>query len=438
MDKSAEPATTQSVAFLRRRRAARLLALVFFLPNSAALAAGTLEKAGDVLQVLLPAAGLGATYLYDDPEGRRQWLYSGATTIGSVLALKPLVEKVRPSGATTTSFPSGHSAGAFWGAAFLNTRYGAWWGVPAYGLAALTGYSRIKADKHYADDVVAGASIALLSNWYWARPIDERVSFAPMLVPGGYGVMMTATDTTGVQFGDRALPGAAPSRLRFDFEIAFADVSYNQVRAPAPGGTQFDLGKFENVNDTTTTAIVKFDWDIAPRQSLQFILAPFEARNGGTFPRAVNYAGTPYAANQQIVSSYTYYDFRALYRYDLAPESALIALAGAGMAVQRTSLRLSGPIAPVSENVQAWKVLPVVYGQLGIRFARNWEAVAEASGMSLSGDKLIDVSASLRYRFNKLWDVSAGYRQYKKQTDSAQLYNSVSYNIPFVGIRHSW
>ncbi len=414
------------------------LATVLSLLAEPALAGSALENAGNVLEVLLPAAGLGATYYYDDPVGRREWLYSGATTLGSVVILKPLVEKVRPSGTNSTSYPSGHTAAAFWGASFLNTRYGPWWGVPAYGLAALTGYSRISADQHYADDVLAGASIALLSNWYWTRPLNNQVSFAPMKVPGGYGIMVQVADTSGVQIGDRADLSPDPIRFRFEFEIAAADVYYNKARAPVPGGTQFDLGSFENLNDTTTTTIVKFDWDILPRQSLQFILAPFEARNSGTFPTPVNYAGTLYPGDRQIQSDYTYYDFRTIYRYDLAPDSALIALAGAGLAVQRTSLQLSGANLPTSTNVQKWTFLPILYGQLGLRFARHWEIVTEASGMWMSGDKLVDVSGSLRYRFNKHWDASIGYRYYNKQTDAPELYNSVSYNIPYVGLAHSW
>ena len=80
-----------------------LLAVLLLSHDASALAASALETTGDVLEILLPATGLGATYLYGDSEGRWQWLYSGVTTIGTVEILKPLSNKVRPSGTTTTS-----------------------------------------------------------------------------------------------------------------------------------------------------------------------------------------------------------------------------------------------------------------------------------------------------------------------------------------------
>ncbi len=415
-----------------------LLAVLLLSHDASALAASALETTGDVLEILLPATGLGATYVYGDSEGRWQWLYSGVTTIGTVEILKPLSDKVRPSGTTTTSFPSGHTASAFWGASFLETRYGPWWGIPAYGLAALTGYSRIRADAHYADDVLAGASIALLSNWYWVKPLDDRLSFAPMNVPGGFGLKVQLVDTSGVERGDRIAATEEPIRYRFELQIAAADVSYNKNRSPSADGTTFDVANFENVNDTTATAIVKLDWYIAPRQSLQFIAAPFEARNGGTFAYPVNFAGTTYPANHELTSSYIYYDFRAIYRYDLLPHSSIVALAGGGLSVQRTSLQLSGQNLPTSDTVEKWTALPIAYGELGVPFARHWEFVGEASGIWISGEKLIDGSAALRYRFNDHWDLSAGYRYYAKQTNSAQLYNNVAYNVPYIGIAHSW
>jgi hypothetical protein len=421
-----------------RRGIGWLLVVSLVFCCSASEAASALQSTGDVLEILLPATGLGATFLYADPQGRWQWLYSGATTLGTVEILKPLTEKIRPDGTTTSSFPSGHTASAFWGAAFLNTRYGPWWGVPAYGLAALTGYSRIRTDAHFADDVLAGASIALLSNWYWVRPLDDRLSFAPMNVPGGLGIKVQIADTTGVERGDRIVAKPSPIRYRFELELAAADVIHNQNRSPGSEGTTFDVANFENVNDTTTTAIVKFDWYVAPRQTLQFIAAPFEARNGGSFSYPVDFAGTTYPANQQLTSSYIYYDFRAIYRYEIVPDSAWIVRAGAGLSAQRTSLQLSGANVPTSDRVEKWAFLPVIYGELGVSFARHWEIVGEASGMWISGEKLLDSQAALRYRFNDHWDASAGYRYYAKQTDSGQLYNNVAYRVPYVGIAHSW
>ena len=126
----------------------------------------SLEQFGDVMQFALPAIGLGATWGYGDKEGAKQWAWSGLTSVGTTTVLKGVYQKIRPNGSTSaTSFPSGHTTAVFWGASFLDMRYGKWWGIPAYTAAGITAYSRVISDNHHVDDTVMGASIALMRSW---------------------------------------------------------------------------------------------------------------------------------------------------------------------------------------------------------------------------------------------------------------------------------
>ncbi|HVE40410.1 MAG TPA: phosphatase PAP2 family protein [Planctomycetota bacterium] len=77
-------------------------------------------------------------------------------------SLKMLVGRRRPGGGNR-SFPSGHTSSAFAAASLINDNSGGVIGVSAYGLAALTGYSRMEARRHYPSDVLAGAAIGILS-----------------------------------------------------------------------------------------------------------------------------------------------------------------------------------------------------------------------------------------------------------------------------------
>ena len=63
--------------------------------------------------------------------------------MGTVGIGKFLVDKRRPNEANNLSYPSGHSVASFSGAAFLQSRYGSAWGIPAYAGAFFVGYSRI-------------------------------------------------------------------------------------------------------------------------------------------------------------------------------------------------------------------------------------------------------------------------------------------------------
>jgi membrane-associated phospholipid phosphatase len=97
--------------------------LVFACYQKTASASGGIEKTGDVLQFLIPAAAFGTTFYFDDSDGRTQFYKSFATNIAITYGLKEVIHKERPNG-SNKSFPSGHTSVAFQGASYLHRRYG--------------------------------------------------------------------------------------------------------------------------------------------------------------------------------------------------------------------------------------------------------------------------------------------------------------------------
>lgn len=86
-----------------------------------------------------------------------------ALTLGVTEGLKALVGRHRPEGSSdTASFPSGHTAMAFCAATLIERNCGPKVGLLAYGVATVTGLSRIEAGKHFPSDVLAGAAIGTL------------------------------------------------------------------------------------------------------------------------------------------------------------------------------------------------------------------------------------------------------------------------------------
>ena len=73
--------------------------------------------------------------------------------------LKYTIREKRPNSSTRDSFPSGHTTSVFAFAAYVGCRHSLPWGIAAYSLAGLAGYSRINDNRHYLHDVVAGAVI---------------------------------------------------------------------------------------------------------------------------------------------------------------------------------------------------------------------------------------------------------------------------------------
>src|SRR6185295_2645035 len=128
---------------------------------------GHRRKIGDYTMVGLLAGSIVLPTLFPG-EGRNGWdNFCEAAEVHGVntlvtCALKIAVHRIRPNGGNHSS-PSGHTSTAFASASLLDDNFGGAVGIPAYGLAGLTGYSRIEAGSHYPSDVLAGAAIGLLS-----------------------------------------------------------------------------------------------------------------------------------------------------------------------------------------------------------------------------------------------------------------------------------
>lgn len=150
--------------------------------------ADTVEKVGDVGAVALPVAGLVAAAAHRDGKGALQLAEAYGSTMAVVYILKPTVNRTRPDGGHD-SFPSGHAASAFAGAAFLHIRYGWAYGAPAYALATYVAWSRVHSKQHYTTDVLAGGAIGIAGNVVFTRRFS-RMAIAPIAVARGAGLVL--------------------------------------------------------------------------------------------------------------------------------------------------------------------------------------------------------------------------------------------------------
>jgi len=109
-----------------------------------------------------------------------------------VQALKYTVQRERPDGSNSLSFPSGHTSSMFATATVLQRYYGWKVGVPAYALGSYVGLARMAWNKHHATDVVMGAGIGIAS----ARTVTmtmNKTKFAVGVQPqvGGASINFT-------------------------------------------------------------------------------------------------------------------------------------------------------------------------------------------------------------------------------------------------------
>ncbi len=127
----------------------------------------------------LDACGIKAKHTFADRLGvlALAYMFMGAMTNTMKYSYKTL----RPDRSTHNSFPSGHTATAFMGAELLYQEYkdsSPWIGYAGYGVAAGTGFLRMYNERHWLNDVVAGAGVGILSTKlaYWLYPKIFRKS----------------------------------------------------------------------------------------------------------------------------------------------------------------------------------------------------------------------------------------------------------------------
>lgn len=147
-------------------------------------------KAGDILAVGVPIWAYGMTFSKGDEEGRTEFYKSFATTVAITQGLKHSVNAERPNGGSN-SFPSGHTSGAFQGAAFIHARYGFDAALPAYIASTFVGYSRVDGNYHYTHDVIAGAAIGYAASMYFTKQqfTEKNAVIVPFIEPKQIGVL---------------------------------------------------------------------------------------------------------------------------------------------------------------------------------------------------------------------------------------------------------
>lgn len=137
-----------------------------------------LRDLGDILQYALPWLALLAVALEGNQLESWRCLYIGFSNTVLTQLFKYLFDftpyGLRPDGGNG-AFPSGHTSSAFMGAGFIYFEFGLVAAIVPFGLAALTAYSRVVAKRHWVRDVIFGALLALVVNYWFFFEVGVRV-----------------------------------------------------------------------------------------------------------------------------------------------------------------------------------------------------------------------------------------------------------------------
>jgi hypothetical protein len=242
--------------------------------------------------------------------------------------------------------------GAFAGAAFIDNRYGHAFGIPAYALAAFTGYSRVHSDNHFLDDVVSGASISMLWSWFFVTPYGEEKTKSDVIVQKGKPIW------------------------RYDWAFGPALLIRNEMTAPTNGGKTFDLDDFEKRDDP---------------------------RDKGYFSSPVNFQGVEFPADSLTYSAWRMEELRMGYHYHLFKSGIWDIKLGAGLTAIWTSIKLQTANEQQQAEVKDFVMLPLVNFYLGLNPFEQIAFYLSFEGISISTYRYIDLGTGLLWQFNPHW-----------------------------------
>ena len=356
--------------------------------------------------------------------------------------IKFSASRLRPDGTDSRSFPSGHTTAAYSGAEFIRVRYGNGWGIPAHIGAAFVGYSRIRANKHFADDVLAGASNGLMWNWYFSSPYSEVLQLQPVVLEDGYAVEFSynfdGTIRTDSDYTDTP-------KFKYNFEFGPVTQDKNLFTSPTATGTELDLATAENELDFTSQ--VSFQHYFAPRHEWEAYLSPLELVEfdpAELVPGPILFAGEIFipTPTSTFRTRYNFNELRLVYRYSLIDSERWALKIGGGIQYADTYLGLrqfEGDSA--SNNIiaeaeaESIDYNAILSARIEFDFNYKWSLIYELDGTSGS-EKFINTALLLDYRVAPEWNLGLGVRYASWEIENETLKNELEYGDVVFRVAH--
>jgi hypothetical protein len=370
----------------------------------------TLRKIGDVLHIALPATAGATTVIKRDWDGAIQFGTVFGATVGTFSAAKAAIGKDRPDASDARSFPSGHTAMSFAGSTFMLRRYGKKVGIPLMFTAGFVGFTRVKGQKHYADDVVAGAGLGVLYNLAFTSPYPKRVFLKPVTFSsGGAGVQVQA-DVGPNPHAPNELAELKEKRFRIEFEYAALYAHSLEGQSPPETGTPIAIA--ENERAWSPTARFTANWLFRIPHELSVFWAPYEGRDFETISDApFSFGGVDFEEGEETISRFRYDEIAARYRYRLVNNKRVDFRAGAAVSFRETRGTVLQEEPDLYAEVVDYEVLPLAHLHLKLHLLENVSLIGEADGIATADDRYsLSTLLGVRWDLNQRWGFTFGYR----------------------------
>ena len=242
--------------------------------------------------------------------------------------------------------------------------------------------------------------------------------------------MFTVKALSGVFFG--ALLSAVSSiavgdQLLWDVGIEAGPVwqSRNDVQIPGDSGTRFSLADFAGAGPFPFYRL-QLTYEINPRHSLRFLLAPFEYHEMGTFNDDVFFVDQTFDAGRQTEADYRFNSYRFTYRYLFYQGEAWRWHVGLTAKIRdaEITLKQDGKFASDADT----GLVPLVYLFGDYQLSDRWSFIVDFDGLASPQGRAVDLGLFMRFDITRQWYVGGGYRLLEGGADNDEVYNFAWFN----------
>lgn len=365
----------------------------------------SIVDAGDMVQLMVPATGFFAAWLNDDFEGAKQLAYSAFSTQLIVHGGKTVIARKRPNETNWKSFPSGHTAIAFSGASFLQTRYGAKWGVPAYLAAAFVGVSRVHGNRHYVGDVVAGAGTAFMINQLIVSPYKtEGVYLSAQPMKNGFAL--------GISVTDKALTASSKPKLsnkKYNHQLELG-VGFNFTDSSSQVVSSKYITKDTSIDKYQPFSYINYQYQLGAGDSYEVEFFPSETRRQARVNQDFIFDKVQFNQDEHLLLAFRHWILgNSLYKGMQLAEAIKLDL-GLGLYLHMLEVDIDSlSVKDKSRSQTYWKLLPSVTSKFLYRPVKDISIISNIEYQAWGKEKYYSAEAGINYHFNEMWKVGLKY-----------------------------
>jgi len=227
-----------------------------------------------------------------------------------------------------------------------------------------------------------------------------------------------------------AASAAAAGDIQLDLETGIVFSTYNDVRIPGAGGTEFSL-----VDDLTTDNEpffrARLNYSFAGRHLVSLLIAQLSLPASGDPPVDVDFNGVVFPAETPLKASYRFDSYRLTYRYALASRERFEAGIGFTGKIRDAEIRVeSKTTGSVKKNTG---FVPLLNFLVRWSFAPDFWAVLEGDALAAPQGRAEDVLLAVQYWPSERFGFKAGYRIVEGGADNDEVYNFALINYAVLG-----